>query len=40
MGKDSPESNDKPKTTLSGTVEKIIKPLDPSEPDKARMARR
>ena len=35
---DSPESNDKPKTTLVGAVEKVIKPADPREPDKAQIA--
>jgi len=35
---DSPESNDKPKTTLVGTVEKVIKPAGPREPDKAQIA--
>jgi hypothetical protein len=38
MGQDSPESNDKPSTTLPGTVEKIIKPIDPSEPEKAQIS--
>jgi hypothetical protein len=37
MGQDSPESKDKPSTTLPGTVEKIIKPIDPSEPEKAQI---
>ena len=27
----------KPSTTLPGTVEKIIKPIDPSEPEKAQI---
>jgi len=31
----SPEEKDKPSTTLPGTVEKIIKPIDPNEPEKA-----
>jgi len=34
----SPEEKDKPSTTLPGTVEKIIKPVDPSEPEKAQVA--
>ncbi len=29
---------DKPTVTLPGTVEKIISPLDPSEPEKAQIA--
>jgi len=29
---------EKPSTTLPGTVEKIIKPPDPSEPEKAQIA--
>ena len=33
----SPEEKDKPSTTLPGTVEKIIKPIDPSEPEKAQI---
>jgi hypothetical protein len=37
MGQDSAESNDKPSTTLPGTVEKIIKPIDPREPEKAQI---
>jgi len=37
MGQDSPKSKDKPSTTLPGTVEKIIKPIDPSEPEKAQI---
>jgi len=37
MGQDSAESNDKPKVTLPGTVEKIIKPVVPSEPEKAQI---
>ena len=28
----------KPSTTLPGTVEKIIKPIDPSEPEKAQIS--
>ena len=31
----SPDEEDKPGTTLPGTVEKIIKPVVPSEPEKA-----
>ena len=38
MGQDSAKSNDKPSTTLPGTVEKIIKPIDPREPEKAQIA--
>jgi hypothetical protein len=38
MGNDSAKSNDKPSTTLPGTVEKIIKPIDPREPEKAQIA--
>ena len=33
----SAEEKDKPSTTLPGTVEKIIKPIDPREPDKAQI---
>ena len=33
----SPEEKDKPSTTLPGTVEKIIKPIDPREPEKAQI---
>ncbi len=33
----SPEEEDKPSTTLPGTVEKIIKPVVPSEPEKAQI---
>ncbi len=37
---DKPESDqsDKPSVTLPGTVEKIIKPLLPDEPEKAQIA--
>ena len=38
MVQDSARSNDKPSTTLPGTVEKIIKPIDPREPEKAQVA--
>ena len=38
MEQDSPESNGKPSTTLPGTVEKIIKPIDPNEPEKAQIS--
>ena len=31
----SPDKKDKPSTTLPGTVEKIVKPIVPSEPEKA-----
>jgi len=34
----SPEEKEKPSTTLPGTVEKIIKPIVPSEPEKAQIA--
>jgi hypothetical protein len=34
---DSPEEKEKPSTTLPGTVEKIIKPIVPSEPEKAQI---
>ena len=30
--------SEKPSTTLSGTVEKIIKPLSPDDPEKAQIA--
>jgi hypothetical protein len=30
--------SDKPSTTLPGTVEKIIKPMSPSEPEKVQIA--
>jgi predicted DNA-binding antitoxin AbrB/MazE fold protein len=33
----SPEEKDKPSTTLPGTVEKIIKPIDPRDPEKAQI---
>src|SRR5437867_12365900 len=33
----SPEEKNKPSTTLPGTVEKIIKPVVPSEPEKAQI---
>jgi hypothetical protein len=35
---DSPEERDKPSTTLPGTVQKIIKSIDPHEPDTAEIA--
>jgi hypothetical protein len=34
---DSPDEKDKPNTILPGTVEKIIKPLVQSEPEKAQI---
>ena len=34
---DSPEEKDRISTTLPGTVEKIIKPIVPGEPDKAQI---
>jgi hypothetical protein len=37
MAEDSTEAKKKPKTTLPGTVEKIIKPIDQREPDKAQI---
>ena len=33
-----PEVDDRPSTTLPGTVEKIIKPIIPGEPEKAQIA--
>ena len=33
-----PESKDKPSTTLPGTVQKIIKPIDPNEQDTAEIS--
>jgi hypothetical protein len=38
MGQDSAKSIDKPSITLPGTVEKVIKPIDPREPEKAQVA--
>jgi predicted DNA-binding antitoxin AbrB/MazE fold protein len=38
MDKDSNGANEKPSTTLPGTVEKIIKSPDPNEPEKAQIA--
>ena len=35
---DSPEEKDKPSTTLPGTVQKIIKPIDPHEQDTAEIS--
>ena len=35
---DSPEEKDKPSTTLPGTVQKIIKPIDPNEQDTAEIS--
>jgi hypothetical protein len=35
---DSPEERDKPSTTLPGTVQKVIKPIDPHAPDTAEIA--
>jgi len=37
MSKEPNTSNKKPGTTLPGTVEKIIKPTDPSLPEKAQI---
>lgn len=37
MGEDSPDSKEKPSITLPGTVEKIIKPIDPRDPEKAQI---
>jgi hypothetical protein len=38
MEQDSPGPNDKPSTTLPGTVEKIIQPIGRGEPEKAQIA--
>jgi predicted DNA-binding antitoxin AbrB/MazE fold protein len=38
MDKDSNGANEKPSTTLPGTVEKIIKSPEPNEPEKAQIA--
>jgi mannose-6-phosphate isomerase-like protein (cupin superfamily) len=38
MGEDSAKSDEKLSTTLPGTVEEIIKPADPREPEKAHIA--
>jgi predicted DNA-binding antitoxin AbrB/MazE fold protein len=38
MHKDSNGADEKPSTTLPGTVEKIIKSPDPNEPEKAQIA--
>ena len=35
---DSPEESDKPSTTLPGTLEKIITPIDPHADDTAEIA--
>jgi len=37
MKQEQHESNNKPSTTLPGTVGKVIKPADPREPDKAQI---
>ncbi len=37
MGEDSPESKERPSTTLHGTVEKIITPLGQNESAKAQI---
>jgi hypothetical protein len=37
MDKDPRGADDKPSTTLPGTVEKIIKSPDPTEPEKAQI---
>jgi len=37
MSKESSTANEKPSTTLPGTVEKIIKPPHPSLPEKAQI---
>lgn len=37
MGQDSAKANDKPSTTLRGTVEKVITPINPHEPEKAQI---
>ena len=36
--KQTPKSDEKPAVTLPGTVEKIIHPIDPAEPEKAQIA--
>jgi hypothetical protein len=33
----SPEEKNKPSTTLPGTVQEIIKPIDPRQPEKAQI---
>jgi hypothetical protein len=38
MSETSSDQNEKPSTTLVGTVEKIIKPAHPSLPEKAQIA--
>jgi hypothetical protein len=38
MSETSSDQNEKPSTTLTGTVEKIIKPAHPSLPEKAQIA--
>jgi len=38
MSEISSDQNEKPSTTLAGTVEKIIKPAHPSLPEKAQIA--
>jgi hypothetical protein len=38
MSETSSDQNEKPSTTLAGTVEKIIKPAHPSLPEKAQIA--
>src|ERR1700737_2527907 len=38
MGEDSAKSDEKLSTTLPGTVEEIIKPAEPREPEKAPIA--
>jgi hypothetical protein len=38
MDDDSTGPNERPSTTLPGIVEKIIKPIDPRQPEKAQIA--
>jgi hypothetical protein len=38
MAKNGPPMSEKPSTTLPATVQKIIKPLSASEPEKAQIA--
>jgi len=37
MKQEQPESNDRPSTTLPGTVGRVIKPADRREPDKVQI---
>jgi predicted DNA-binding antitoxin AbrB/MazE fold protein len=38
MGEDSESSGEKPSVTLPGTVEKVIKPVHPSLPEKVQIS--